>query len=360
MQEALDRRALDHRVVGGDEQRLAQLAVPVAEVQAVALEAVDGDLLAAEVGDELVEGRVLGAHHRLHHRLHRDPRRPVGAAHVALGLLLEAAGELRRTVARPGPVPGFGDQALGAHHRTRAHGVVGHAARKLAVAVGDEDDVVVGARGQQADVAELALARVVAEHEVLLRHDLQAQPARGVLEGGADELVVVERPLQQQHVAPLLEHQELRDRVGLHAVVGQRVIQVGLALRLAQRVVRRRDVEQQQLASAGGSGDFGHHLTGRVDQEVAHALGVQLVEFGHQRRRVGAARAHQVEAHPERLADEARLAQRHLGAGEGRPVRPRQGTEEGLALVVTRVLVQLEVAEADDLGRPGDQREQQQ
>ena len=346
--------------MGGDQQRLAQLAVPVAEVQAVALEAVDGDLLAAEVGDHLGEGRVLGAHHRLHHRLDRNPRRPVGAAHVALGLLLEAAGELRRAVARPGPVPGLGDQALGAHHRTRTHGVVGHGTRELAVAVGDEDDVVVGTRGQQPDVAELALARVVAEHEVLLRHDPQAQPARGVLEGGADELVVIQRPLQQQHVAPLLEHQELRDRIGLHAVVGQRVIQVCLALRLAQRVVRRRDVEQQQLAPAGGGGDLSHHLARRVDQEVAHALGVQLVEFGHQRRRVGAARTRQVEAHAQRLADEARLAQRHLGTGIGRTEGTRQGAEEGLALVVARVLVQLEVAEADHFGGPGCQREEQQ
>ena len=50
MEEAVQRRPLDHPVPGGEEERLAQLAVPRAEGLAGALEAVERDLVADEVG----------------------------------------------------------------------------------------------------------------------------------------------------------------------------------------------------------------------------------------------------------------------------------------------------------------------
>src|SRR5258708_17259728 len=118
-----------------------------------------------------------GAQGGLHDHLHREPGRPVGALHVAAaGALLEARIDLRGAVVLPGPMPSDRLKIDAADDRARAHRAIGYLAHEIEGFVGHEHDVVVAVDGaDERRVVLLALARVGAGLEILVRHDAGAE-----------------------------------------------------------------------------------------------------------------------------------------------------------------------------------------
>src|SRR5690606_12626936 len=129
------------------------------------------------------------------------------------------------------------DEAGGAHYGTGVVGLVRHLRGELAVGIGDEDDVVIAAGGEHGDIAEVAVARIVARNErpdidnpaLEIRGRLaQRGDHRGVLRAGA---------LQHEDVPPAARYQILQSGVRQHPVARYEVDDVRAAIQAAKAVV---------------------------------------------------------------------------------------------------------------------------
>ena len=116
-----------------------------------------------------------------------------------------------------------------------------------------------------------------------------------------------------------------------------------LALLLAQFIVGRRDIEQQQVLAPGGLGDFGNNGSRGVDQKEAHAFLVQFRDGLDQSLSVWSLHAFQREINSYGFAREGALAHGNLGAGKRLPERLRQVAKIDACLVVTRIVFDFQI-----------------
>ena len=118
-----------------------------------------------------------------------------------------------------------------------------------------------------AGIVLLALARIGAGLELLMGDDARAEFLGRILERLGHRRVGRQRALQHQKIAPLARHQILHEAVHAHGEARQRVHELGGAEIAAQRVVRRRGVEQQHVAAVHGVGERLERLGRRIDDE---------------------------------------------------------------------------------------------
>jgi hypothetical protein len=231
--------------------RLPQLVVPRPEVQPVALEAVERQLFAAQVGCNDRELHRAGAHH--------DSTTALTAIHAAQSaslisrrrMLLQPAVQLRRAVPLPGPVPGAATSPRG-----RPPGAVAPCDTARSRANSPSSSATNTRRSRhRRSAARRCRVRAGADRA-------SAQTAGARRFSGRSAWPTARRPRQpggrrlragqQQHIAPLLRHQILNQRIGFHRMVRDRVQQMRLAALLPQIVVARRHVEEHKVAAAGG------------------------------------------------------------------------------------------------------------
>ena len=247
VQKALHRGAGDDVVVGGQQHGLPQLIVPGAETQPVALEAIEHEFRRQQVIAKGRERHALCALHGCRHRLDGQPGGPVGITHRAASTILEPLLQLRCPMPRPGPVPGQSGQTLRPDERARVHHLIVQVAGEFAIAVGDEDHVMVRALGQQQRIVQFPLPRVIAQHEGTFIFDLQPV-ARGTAPEGIGHCPVRrQRPHQDQHLPPAAQGKELAHRIGPHGVTRRDVQQIGLTVRPTQVVRAGTDIEEHHL-----------------------------------------------------------------------------------------------------------------
>ena len=132
--------------------------------------------------------------------------------------------------------------------------MVGQVGREHLVLVGGDQDVVVGrALGEDRqlrlhlDVAGIGAPGAAGVLEDPGLDDLRAELLRRAAVGVGERRVLRVRALDQEPAAPALEHQELRQRVGLHRPARRQVQQVRPAVGAAQPVVGGERVQHQHL-----------------------------------------------------------------------------------------------------------------
>jgi len=210
--------------------------------------------------------------------------------------------------------------------------------------------------GQQDDVVLLPVARIETEDEVLGGDDPRPELLRRAGEGGGQDGILRQRPLEQQDIAPALRYQILRQRIGQHGAAGQGMQQIGGAIGRAQRIRRLGDVENQRVVRGGGGAD--QDLGRCIDDEVAHIL--FRAQPAHLRDQVVTIRRlHHLEGegHLAGAADGPAVLDRHLGAGQRPLPIPKAQTGIGAMLGIAGVIADLQVADGQgaDL-RPRRQR----
>ena len=119
-----------------------------------------------------------------------------------------------------------------------------------ALGIEHHDRVVVALGGEQPHVAQVAFARIVRQLEGALRDRAHAEALGAALPGSQQQAVARRRAGQHQRLVPLARDQQLRERVHLHGMAGQRVQQLRAALRAAQRVLGRGGVVQHDVLAA--------------------------------------------------------------------------------------------------------------
>src|SRR5258707_12466678 len=117
MEETLLWRDGHHSVRIGEEDRLAQLTVPIAEIQLHALEAGEIELIAAHIAKNGLGLDRSRPRRRLGYRPSRHPARIVATAHPTYRLTAEAVLQLRRPPTLERSRPGCRHHTLGSGHR---------------------------------------------------------------------------------------------------------------------------------------------------------------------------------------------------------------------------------------------------
>ena len=265
----------------------------------------------------------------------------------AVGAAGEALVELRGAGALEAPVPGQRPEPGAADHRPRRVGRVGHEAGELAHRVGDVDDVVVDAAGQQREVAELAPARVVGQLEGPGLDDLEPELLGRRREGAGVGQARRIGPGEQQHARR--QPRAARNCAMASAIIdrlGMVWRRFGGAVLGAQRVVGVADVEEEEVVALP---ERGRHRLDLVERQVE--------QHGPRRRRRDGR-----DRRPRRrraCAPRARCAASARGRGSSprrsRPAAPsiggmrRRQAEPGVlaAVLVGRVAVAGEVEDRD-------------
>jgi hypothetical protein len=134
--------------------------------------------------------------------------------------LFEAHGDLGGAVAIPGPLPFAGHEAGGPDDRAGRLCVIGQVAPILAFAIGDVDDVVIGATSDQLAIVGVAIGRIGRERELALIDDLEPEPFGRSPERRGERRVARMRADQHQDAVPVSRAQQLHHGVRGHAIGG--------------------------------------------------------------------------------------------------------------------------------------------
>ena len=176
-------------------------------------------------------------------------------------------------------VPAGGHKTGRARDRPRIPGSVGQVGREH-FALGRSHEHIIGGgllgknRNLALDLRDAAVgpprAAGVLEHPLL--DDLRPEPSGRPPQRVGVELVIVVRADHEQPAAPLFPHQILRETVGEHRAGRRDVDHVGAAVLLAQPLVGRSDVEQQQPPLAAGIGRREQGIRGKVGEHEGNVL----------------------------------------------------------------------------------------
>lgn len=273
MQEALDGGERDKGAGVDHGNGHADLAVPGAERQAAALEAVHLELGVQQVGAQRGGIGGIGAGDGLAQGADGKPGGIVLTAHVAMGGLFKTVLQLHRAPAFDDGGPGGRDHAVRPCHRAREPGVVLDIAAEIVGLVGDQHHVVIGKVLHEAgNFIHGRIAQVGVEGPVLLGGDgdgkLGGRPAQGVGEGTVGGV----RAGDEDGRLPLLLLQDLHQRIGAGGILGEGVEKVGATVGGTEVLGAGGDVEEERALRFGQVGDGQDRGGIGVDQDQARGL----------------------------------------------------------------------------------------
>src|SRR5262249_40844275 len=146
------RRYRDERAGIGEQDRLAQLAIPGSEAEPRALAGGDPETLPAHERDDCGGIGRFRPRRRLADRAHRHPGGIIAVGHPTFGLVKKTLLELGRAPLLVRAGPGAGDEALGPGDRTRIEGAVGEIVAELVLLIGDDKNIVLDALRKTRDL----------------------------------------------------------------------------------------------------------------------------------------------------------------------------------------------------------------
>lgn len=220
-------------------------------------------------------------------------------------------------------MPARRDETRRSDDRPRRPGPIGKIGGKYLAAVGSDQHVVIGRvlgehRNLSLDLnrAAVALAGTAGIGELLREDDLGAKALGGPAERGAPEFIVGVGTLDQKPVSPPLPDKILPKAIRQHRIGRRGVDHIGPAILLAERIVERSGVEDQDTLAFGGIGDLEKGGGGEIGDDELVAAGQKLFGLSN---RIGFRRDSNVgqdETLTDKLSGRVVVVDGNLGAGQ--------------------------------------------